>query len=112
MDNEIKKYLNSGNHLPEFLRDFHDQKDLFKFMHSLYQDNKNSDNKPNWVDGQIYVIDWFLWFMASHGYTLQKSRKRIRFYKIPNHYEVQDRLYGKNILLDKLKEKHPLEVKE
>mgnify|MGYP003432310755 CR=1 FL=1 len=101
MNSEIKKYLETGKHLPVFLRDFHDQKDLFKFMHHLYKDNLKAEEKPNWVQGQIYTIDWFLWFIASHGYTLQKSRKKIRFYKIPNHSEINDILYSKNILKNK-----------
>ncbi|AHK11168.1 hypothetical protein S14_56 [Shewanella sp. phage 1/4] len=66
-----------GKHLPHFMRDFHDQKDLFKAM-TVYFDN--SDECPvNWVDGHVYTIDWFLWFMAAHGYTLQKNRSAVEF---------------------------------
>lgn len=35
----MEKWLESGNYLPKFMRDFHDQKDLFKSMHYLYQDD-------------------------------------------------------------------------
>jgi hypothetical protein len=52
------------------LRDFHDQKDLFKAISQVWPDGQ----KISWVDGQIYVIDIFLRFMAMHGYTLQKTR--------------------------------------
>lgn len=76
---ELDEWLKSGEYLPEFMRDFHDQKDLFKTMHSLYRDNDKAGEMPTWVQGHIYTIDWFLWFMASRGYTLQKSRKKIRF---------------------------------
>lgn len=80
-------YLNSDEHLPERMRDFHDQKELFKTMHEMYQDSphmKNHKDWPVWVIGHIYVIDWFLWFMASRGYTLQKSRKKnVEFLKWP-----------------------------
>ena len=79
MNNELQEWMESGEYLPEILRDFHDQKDLFKVMHYLYQDNESADRSPNWIDGQIYTIDWFLWFMASRGYTLQKSRKDVEF---------------------------------
>lgn len=79
IDYDVKKWLESGENLPEFMRDFHDQKELFKTMHSLYSDNEGAKDKPNWMQGQIYVIDWFLWFMASRGYTLQKSRKELKF---------------------------------
>ncbi len=78
----VKEWLKSGEYLPKFMRDFHDQKDLFKAMHILYEskDNKSPhQNKPNWIEGQCYVIDWFLWYMAIRGYTLQKSRKKLQF---------------------------------
>lgn len=66
-----------GKHLPHFMRDFHNQKDLFKAM-TVYFDN--SDECPvNWRDGHVYTIDWFLWFMATHGYTLQKNRSAVEF---------------------------------
>jgi len=75
----LTKWLESGKYLPKFLRDFHDQKDLFKTIHILYRNNDGAETMPNWVTGHIYVIDWFLWYMASRGYTLQKSRKKIDF---------------------------------
>lgn len=76
-------------YLPEPIRDFHDQKDLFKSMHLLYQDSEGEKNMPNWMQGQIYVVDWFLWFMAARGYTLQKTRKKnIEFFDWPNYREL------------------------
>ena len=30
-------------------------------------------------EAHIYTIDVFLWFMAMHGYTLQRSRARVDF---------------------------------
>lgn len=75
MDNLIK-WLKTGKYLPEPMRDFHDQKNLFKSMHFLHQDCEGADKNPNWVQGHIYIIDFFLWFMASRGYTLQKTRKK------------------------------------
>ena len=88
VENKMKAWLNSGKHLPVFLRDFHDQKSLFKSMHYLYQDEPHSEKKPNWVDGQIYIIDWFLWFMASRGYTLQKTKAKQEFMPIPKYNEL------------------------
>ena len=85
---ELNKFLKSGEYLPPILRDFHDQKNLFKSMHHLYQDNPSADTAPNWRDGHVYTIDWFLWFMASRGYTLQKSRKKIEFREIPDFREL------------------------
>lgn len=77
-----EEYVQSSKHLPEPLRDFHDQKDLFKLMHRLYSNNNHFEkgaDSVNWVTGQCYVIDWFLWFMAQRGYTLQKSRAKVDF---------------------------------
>ncbi len=34
---ELKAWINSGKHLPPFLRDFHDQKDVFKTAFELDQ---------------------------------------------------------------------------
>ena len=82
MSDKLQDWLKSGEYLPDIIRDFHDQKDLFKSMHFLYQDNQNVE--ISWVDGHIYTIDNFLWFMASRGYTLQKSRKKIEFREIPD----------------------------
>jgi len=76
---DLDAWLKSGEYLPEFLRDFHDQKAVFKTMHMLYRDSEAAPKMPNWAQGHQYVIDWFLWYMASRGYTLQKSRKNIQF---------------------------------
>jgi len=73
-----EQWLESGEYLPEFLRDFHDQKDLFKCMHYHF-DGQGAKDMPNWRDGHIYTIDWFLWYVARRGYTLQKSRKNVEF---------------------------------
>lgn len=79
-----KEYVESGHHLPAPLRDFHDAKDLFKLMHRRYGSRseglfKYYEQSVNWVLGQCYVIDWFLWFMAQHGWTLQRSRSKVDF---------------------------------
>lgn len=74
------EWRDEGKYLPTFLQDFHDQKDLFKAM-TVYFDN--ADTCPiSWRDGHIYTIDWFLWFMAAHGYKLQKVRGNMEFLDI------------------------------
>lgn len=81
-------WLESGEYLPERMRDFHDQKAVFKHIHTVYQDQAGSKvpGWPVWVVGHQYVIDWFLWYMASRGYTLQKTRKQgIEFNDWPKH---------------------------
>lgn len=74
------KWRDESKHLPIFMRDFHAQKDLFKSM-TMYFDN-SEDCPVNWRDGHVYTIDWFLWFMAAHGYKLQKARDNVKFHDI------------------------------
>lgn len=77
-----KAWLKSGEYLAPFMRDFHDQKDLFKAIHDqyrLHESHSTSDVPIDFVQAQIYTVDRFLWFMAEHGYTLQRSRKRVQF---------------------------------
>lgn len=84
-------WLRSGEYLPKNIRDFHDQKNLFKSMHFLQQDNEGADKNPSWVQGHIYIIDYFLWFMASRGYTLQKTRKNgIEFLRWPDFRNITE----------------------
>mgnify|MGYP003650037805 CR=1 FL=1 len=91
-NSNLKEWLLTLEYLPVQLRDFHDQKDFFKSMHHLYQDGEGSQDKPNWRDGHIYTIDWFLWFMASRGYTLQKSRKKgVTFSDWPDYRAIMDK---------------------
>lgn len=73
---KLSEWLVSGDYLPLFMRDFHDQKDVFKAMHNTIR-NANDNGNPR--DGHIYVVDTFLWYMARCGYTLQRSRKDVQF---------------------------------
>lgn len=76
----LDSWLKSGRYLPEPLRDFHDQKDVFKSMHEILNVQEGDPaNRVDWITGQCYVIDMFLWFMARRGYTLQRSRQRLPF---------------------------------
>ena len=87
MAKSLKEWLDSGLHMPSILRDFHAQKDVFKLLHRSWvaqaQKEKPEDHMvrdlPNWIAGHIYVIDYFLRFMAIHGYTLQRAEKRSGF---------------------------------
>jgi len=80
IDKSIIDWREEGKHLPSILRDFHDQKDVFKLVHALTREKEESAiRRPTWVEGQVYVIDTFLWCMARHGYTLQRSRARLPF---------------------------------
>lgn len=72
-------------HLPKFMRDFHDQKDVFRAVADYDRDHLRSANErqrhpaPNWMEAHVYTVDVFLRFMAEHGYTLQRSRKNLEF---------------------------------
>lgn len=72
----VDEWLKSGEYLPEPLRDFHDQKEVFKAMHEIILERPGDTIKrPTWIEGQCYVIDVFLWFMARRGWTLQRTRR-------------------------------------
>jgi hypothetical protein len=76
----LEEWMKAGQYLPPALRDFHDQKDVFKAMHDIVDVNGHEYAKSvSWRDGQCYVIDIFLWFMAKRGYTLQRSRAKLPF---------------------------------
>ena len=74
MGDSITEWLKSGKYLPEPLRDFHDQKAVFKAMHANVREQPLV-RRPDWIEGQVYVIDLFLWYMAQHGWTLQRTRR-------------------------------------
>lgn len=89
MKKSAHDWAKSGKYLPEFMRDFHDQKDLFKTIQRLYAENDTLKNMPgSWVDHHVYTIDYFLWFMAQHGYTLQRNRSAVEFYNIHDTIKV------------------------
>jgi len=90
--NRLEQWTKDEKHLPEFLRDFHKQKDLFKAMHILYESNNENDPRkemPNWRNGHVYTIDWFLWYMGQRGYTLQKNKTKIKFKQFENWREIK-----------------------
>src|SRR5687768_4809371 len=73
-----KSWLDSAEHLPLLMRDFHDQKDLFKAIHRwAYADG--TKEPCSWADAHIYTVDMFLCYMAVHGYTLQRCRANVDF---------------------------------
>jgi hypothetical protein len=72
----LVRWVDSEKHLPKWLRDFHDQKDVFKACERVLGRAGVSDLRPDgipWTDGHIYTIDRFLRFMAYHGYTLRRT---------------------------------------
>lgn len=84
----LENWRKSYKFLPHFMKDFHDQKDLFKAIHRKLNVEKVS--QVNWIQGHIYVIDVFLWFMATHGYTLQKSKANVEFEPLTKTIEASE----------------------
>lgn len=86
MPDNMNDWMTSGGYLPDFMRDFHDQKDLFKTVDETAQRSVEKGNNyiedMSWVAAQVYTVDIFLWVMAKHGYTLQRSRKPFSFFDI------------------------------
>lgn len=83
---DLNDWLNSGAYLPVEIRDFHDQKDVFKAIGEMlarYQAKAPNHHvaikEVSWIDLQMLTIDVFLWFMAMHGYTLQQCRQNVEF---------------------------------
>lgn len=81
---KVTAWLKSAAYLPPILRDFHDQKDVFKAIDEVKERSVASNGGSymrnlSWIDAQVYTIDIFLWMMARHGYTLQRSRKRMAY---------------------------------
>ena len=103
---KIIDYNNGLKYLPDFMKDFHDQKDLFKCIHDLYKDDENFKELPaSWRDNHIFVIDFFLWFMSMHGYKLQKIRQNIQFcdlHETMNEFKRKRLKQTINILSEKL----------
>jgi hypothetical protein len=89
---DLDAWLRSAAYLPPPLRDFHDQKDVFKAMHAIIKEDPAAlIKRPDWVAGQCYVIDVFLWFMARRGYTLQRTRKKLPFRDLQEDVDYQTR---------------------
>ncbi len=74
---ELDAFMRSGRYLPEVLRDFHDQKEVFKRIARL--EPPKGYPMPDWVTAHVYVVDHFLWFMGQHGYVLQRSHSKVPF---------------------------------
>ncbi|MBC8737427.1 hypothetical protein F6X40_11485 [Paraburkholderia sp. UCT31] len=80
MDATLRKWRDDGKHLPEFLRDFHEAKDFFQALKEFVEiDDGNPAKDISAMTAQIYVVDVLLWYLARHGYTLQRSRARLEF---------------------------------
>ena len=88
---QLTEWRKTGAHLPPFMRDFHAQKDLFRYIDHLTA-KRDEDHQTNWRDAQIYTIDAFLWCMARHGFTLQRCRATQPFDNLDDGIEAHKKL--------------------
>lgn len=80
---KANEYVSSGEHLPDILKDFQDQKDFFKAIYAQWGENTDVLKAVTWMDAHVFTIDVFLHWAGLHGYKLQKSRaKNVDFYDI------------------------------
>lgn len=80
MNDQLKQWRDDQKHLPKLMRDFHNCKDIFKTISEyIVCEEGHPASEINWRQAHCYTIDVFLWFMAEHGYTLQRSRSRHEF---------------------------------
>lgn len=92
MDAELQKWREEQKHLPEFMRDFHNCKRLFRGIGEfIVLEGDHPAKEVNWRQAHCYTIDVFLWFMARHGFTLQRSRSRHAFESLDDLLEELDR---------------------
>lgn len=99
---DVTEWMKSGMYLPECLRDFHDQKDIFKAIHqTINVEGHDYCKDVSWVSGQCYVIDIFLWYMAKRGYTLQRTHKKGDFRNLYEDVKAQ-RDHRNNTLLQSM----------
>ena len=88
---KAREYCLEAKYLPDILKDFHDQKDLFKTFWDWWGREIENELGITWSDAHIFTIDKFLWFMGLHGYKLQKDRsKGVDFYDINDSIKAMD----------------------
>lgn len=84
MNQNVRNWLETLEYLPPDLRDFHAQKEVFKWIWEKVEANREAGapaepsqlRDMDWAAAHVWTVDWFLWFMAACGYTLQRSRKK------------------------------------
>ncbi len=75
-DSNIEYYRKELKYLPDFIKDFHNQKDLFKIIHGWYNPHSIENEllkKITFRDGQIFIIDYVLWCLSKYGFKIQRN---------------------------------------
>ena len=116
MDENITKWRKDGKHLPDFLKDFHDQKDFFRFLHEFTRPDEHEMIKNiNFTQSHAYTMDILLWSLSRFGWTLQRNRSNQNFDDLEEFVQVfKDKRNEnwKNILLSQTVKKTESDNKE
>lgn len=94
-DKKIDNYRKPYSFLPEFLKDFHDQKFFFKMIHEYGTNDVSENDVLNGIPfqhGQVMIVDYFLYILAKYGYKIQHYNQDIGFksiYESVSAYEKQ-----------------------
>lgn len=96
-----KNMREDGKYMPDFLMDFHNQKDFFKVIFHFYElelakQGKKAPQDYNWQQLHIYSVDILFYCMIRFGYRLSRSRKRLPFL---DYDTVEDKLRSYNRIL-------------
>lgn len=83
---DLDAWISNEKHLPEFLRDFHDQKDFFKTLSLQYGPLPDG---MSWVTAHIFTIDFLLRFLAYRGFKIQRSRSKQMYLDLDT--DIQER---------------------
>lgn len=75
-----KKFIDEGLYLPEIFRDDKKRLKLMKIIKNIISENDHKNLQDLTIKNlHVLIVNKFLWLMAEHGYTLQKSRAEIDF---------------------------------
>lgn len=98
MDRRIEVWRKELNFLPPYLRDFHNQKDLFKVLHWVWMPHGGIGELINFRSGMTYMMDGFLWTLARHGLVIYRSSARLPFEDLDEKVSALDDQYTKALM--------------
>lgn len=93
---ELLHKIGEYQHLPREFRDFHAQKDLFKSFYEWFRPRVEKLKKRHsggditlsefdsmtWMGAHVFTIDHLLYWLALHGYRLQRWNPQCETYDV------------------------------
>lgn len=76
---KLDEWRKSYAFVNQVIGEFHERKDLFKYIHESWSLSKGIEPTLNTIEGHTYIADAFLWMLARHGLVLGKSYKKLDF---------------------------------